>query len=204
MTTLADKDRSHESIINDTLARFLRERCNLSAVAETLHDGRRPDIIVRLPEGPVILETELEPALTVEADALSRLGMEIDGRRVQNVFAVTVPGRLRSTSQQHLYERMAGATLAWQEWRIDGTSGPKLSGTAMELGNAVERTSPPAGDLDEAVNALDEGPGEPVPGSTPLPGRWGGSRRFLAPTPATRQPTWPRWSSSTRWSSRRG
>ena len=157
MTTTNGKDRSHESVINDTLARFLRERCSLSAVAETMHDGRRPDIIVRLPEGPVILETELEPALTVEADALSRLGMEIDGRRVQNVFAVTIPGRLRSTSQQHLYERMAGATLVWQEWRIDGTSGPKLSGTGMELGNAVERTSPPAGDLDEAVDALDEG-----------------------------------------------
>ena len=76
---------------------------------------------------------------------------------MQNVFAVTIPGRLRSTSQQHLYERMAGATLVWQEWRIDGTSGPKLSGTAIELGNAVERTSPPAGDLDEAVDALDEG-----------------------------------------------
>ena len=157
MTTLAYKDRSHESVINDTLARFLRERCGLSAVAETLHDGRRPDIIVRLDEGSVILEIELEPALTVEADALSRLGMEIDGQKVQNVFAVTVPGRLRSTSQQHLYERMAGATLVWQEWRIDGTSGPKLSGTAIEFGNAVQRTSPPAGDLDEAVDVLDEG-----------------------------------------------
>ena len=93
----------------------------------------------------------------MEVDALSRLGMEINGLRVQNVFAVTIPGRLRSTSQQHLYERMAGATLVWQEWRIDGTSGPKLSGTAMELGNAVERTSPPAGGLDEAVDVLDEG-----------------------------------------------
>ena len=157
MTTATHKDRSHESIINDTLARFLRERCSLSAVAETLHDGRRPDIIVRLSEGPVILETELEPALTVEADALSRLGMEIDNRRVQNVFAVTVPGRLRSTSQQYLYERMAGATLVWQEWRIDGTAGPKLSGTAIELGNVIQRTTPPAGDLDEAVDVLDEG-----------------------------------------------
>ena len=153
----SDSDRSHESIINDTLARFLRERCGLSAVAETLHDGRRPDIIVRLSEGPLILETELEPALTVEADALSRLGMEIDGQRVQNVFAVTVPGRLRSVSQRHLYQRMVGATLVWQEWRIDGTSGPKLSGTAIEFGNAVQRTSPPSGDLDEAVDALDEG-----------------------------------------------
>ncbi len=157
MTTATDSDRSHESIINDTLARFFRDRCGLSAVAETLHDGRRPDIIVRLPAGPVILETELEPALTVEADALSRLGMEIDGQRVQSVFAVTVPGRLRSASQSHLYQRMAGATLAWQEWRVDGTSGPKLSGTAIEFGTAVQRTSPPSGDLDEAVDALDEG-----------------------------------------------
>ena len=157
MTTATDSDRSHESIINDTLARFLRDRSGLSAVAETLHDGRRPDIIVRLSEGPVILETELEPALTVEADALSRLGMEIDGQRVQNVFAVTVPERLRSVSQQHLYQRMAGATLVWQEWRIDGTSGPKLSGTAIEFGNAIQRTSPSSGDLDEAVDALDEG-----------------------------------------------
>ncbi len=157
MTINSPNDRSHESIINDTLARFLRERCGLSAVAETLHGVRRPDIIVRLSEGPVILETELEPALTVEADALSRLGMEIDGHRVQNVFAVTVPGRLRSTSQQYLYERMAGATLVWQEWRIDGTSGPWLSGTAIEFGNAVQRTTPPTGDLDEAVDALDQG-----------------------------------------------
>ena len=54
MTTASPKDRSHESIINDALARFLRERCGLDAVAETLHGGRRPDIIVRLSEGPVI------------------------------------------------------------------------------------------------------------------------------------------------------
>ena len=157
MTINSPNDRSHESIINDTLARFLRERANLAAVAETLHNGKRPDIIARLSAGPVILETELEPALTVEADALSRLGMEIDGQRVQNVFAVTIPGRLRSTSQRYLYERMATATLQWHEWRIDGTSGPKLSGTVIELGNAVQRTTPPAGDLDEAVDVLDEG-----------------------------------------------
>ncbi len=157
MATLANTDRNHESIVNDTLARLLRDRCGLAAVAETLHGGRRPDIIIRLSEGPVILEIELEPALTVEADALSRLGMEIEGQKVQNVFAVTVPGKLRSTSQQHLYDRMAGATLAWQEWRIDGTAGPKFSGTATELGRVVQRTTPPAGGLDEAVEALEEG-----------------------------------------------
>ena len=102
MTIHPARDRSHESIINDALARFLRERCGLSSVAETLHDGRRPDIIVRLSSGPVVLEIEIEPAPTVEADALSRLGMELDGFRVQNVFAVRVPERLRSTGQEHL------------------------------------------------------------------------------------------------------
>ena len=157
MTTDSAKDRSHESIINDALARFLRERCGLSAVAETLHHGRRPDIIVRLSSGPVVLEIEIEPAPTVEADALSRLGMEIDGSRVQNVFAVRVLERLRSTAQDHLYERMATAPLVWQEWRIDGTSGPRQSGSATEFGSSVASATPPAGDLDEAVDALDKG-----------------------------------------------
>ena len=157
MTTPPARDRSHESVINTALARLLTERVGLEAVAETLRHGLRPDIVVRLPEGPVILETEVEPARTVEADALARLGMEIDGRIVQNAFAVTVPAALRSAAQRHLHERMASATLLWQEWRVDGTSGPKLTGTLAELGNAVARAAPPAGNLDEAVDLLDEG-----------------------------------------------
>ena len=112
MATVSAKDRSHEGIISDTLTRFFRERCRLSTVAEALHNGRRLDIIVRLSEGPVILETEIESTFAVEADALSRLGMEIDGRSVQSVFIFTVSGRVRSTSQQHLYQRMAAETLA--------------------------------------------------------------------------------------------
>ena len=157
MTGLQSRDRSHESIINNALARLLRESVGLSAVAETLHHGRQPDIVVRLPGGPVVLEIEIEPAPTVEADALARLGMEIDGRKVQNVFAVTVPGQLRSTAQSRLYERMAAATLQWREWRIDASSGPRLSGSPVELGHAVTLATPPAGNLDEAVDLLDTG-----------------------------------------------
>ena len=157
MMDYTQADRSHETIINDTLARVLRERLGLNAVAETLRERARPDIIVRLENRVVVIETELEPALTVEADALARLGMEIDGLVAQNVFAVSVPAQLRSTSQQHMYERMRSATLTWQEWRSDGTSGPKLSGDASELGQAVAVASPPVGDLDEAVEILDKG-----------------------------------------------
>ena len=155
MTSDRTTDRTHESIINGVLAQILRERGGLSAVAETMR--ARPDIIVRLAESVVVLELEVEPAPTVEADALSRLGMEIDGHRVQNVFAVKAPMQLRSTSQQHLYERMGAAMLEWQEWRFDGTSGPMLKGSALELADAVARTVPPIGNLDAAVNALDEG-----------------------------------------------
>ena len=157
MTSPPSKDRSHESILNDVLARVLRERVGLSAAAETLHGGLRPDIVVRPPDNTVILEVEIDPAPTVEADALSRLGMEIDGRVVQNVFAVRVPAQLRTTSQARLFERVVGADLEWQEWRSDGTSGPRLRGSAIELGNATASITPPAADLDEAVDVLDDG-----------------------------------------------
>ena len=157
MTIPVNRDRSHESVINDVLARLLRESIGLSAVAETLHEGKRPDVLVRLPAGPVVLETEIEPAPTVEADALSRLGMVIDGQKVQNVFAVTIPGHLRSTAQQRMYERMAVSTLEWREWRIDGSAGPRLTGIPADLGHAAAMATPPAGNLDEAVDLLDDG-----------------------------------------------
>lgn len=41
MTLSPDQDRTHESIINGELARFLRDRCGLDAVAETLLIARR-------------------------------------------------------------------------------------------------------------------------------------------------------------------
>ena len=157
MTAGRGSTRTHESVINETLSRLLRDRLGLSTAAETMHGPARPDIIVRRSEGPVVLEVELDPAATVDADALSRLGMEIDGQPVQTAFAVTVPGRLRAISQQYLYERLAGSSLTWREWRIDGTSGPKLSGGVTELGNAAARATPPASNLEEAVEVLDDG-----------------------------------------------
>ena len=157
MTTSAQDDRNYESTINDALARLLRERMGLNAASETLQRGRRPDIIVRLQNRAVILELELEPALTVEQDALSKLGMRIDGRPVQNVFAVIAPIQLRTIEQRHLPERLASAALQWQEWRADGSSGPKLSGDFTDLGNAVSRVPPPSGNIDLAIERLETG-----------------------------------------------
>ena len=152
MTTGAAPGRTHESVINAVLAQALQERFRLSAVAEIQHGGYRPDIVIRLPQGPVIIETEVEPARTVEADALARFGMVIGGKPVQNVFAVKVPLQLRTVNQQWLRERMASAPLEWQEWRSDGSSGPVAG-----LAEAVSRATPATINLDGAVELLDRG-----------------------------------------------
>ena len=153
----AQTDRSREEVINVHLARLLRVRLGLNTAAETLRGGAWPDIIVRRADGPVVIETELEPARTVDADALARLGLEIDGHPVQIALAVTVPGQLRQVDQSQLDQRLTTANLAWREWRLDGTSGPNLSGDLAELGAAAARAEPPAGNLEAAVEALDQG-----------------------------------------------
>ena len=71
---------------------------------------------------------------------------------MQPGFAVTVPERRRSTSQQHLYQRMAGTTLVWQGWRFDGTADPKFSGTAIELDNVAARTTSSTDNMEETVD----------------------------------------------------
>ncbi|MCY3959516.1 MAG: hypothetical protein OXG65_14665 [Chloroflexi bacterium] len=153
----ATTDRSREEVINVHLARLLRVRLGLNTAAETLRGEAWPDIIVRRTDGPVVIETELEPASTVDADALSRLGLEIDGHPVQIAFAVKVPGQLRQVDQSQLDQRLATASLEWREWRLDGTSGPSLSGDMAELGAAAARAEPPTGNLEVAVEALDQG-----------------------------------------------
>ena len=157
MTTFSTHDRTHESVINGVLAQLLQERFKLSAVAETLHESGRPDIVVRLPQGPVIVETEVEPASTVEADALARLGIVIDGKPVQNVFAVKVPVQLRTANQRLLRERALSANIEWQEWRIDGSSGPKQNGPISDLAGAVGMVTPFTDNLQNAVGILDTG-----------------------------------------------
>ncbi|MFC1893927.1 hypothetical protein ACFLYR_07925, partial [Chloroflexota bacterium] len=119
--------------------------------------GTRPDIIIRTPDGPVIVEVEFEPASTLEADALSRLGIEIDGQKVQVAFALVISKAIRTVPQQHLQARLATTNMRWQEWRSDGTSGPKIIGSFTALARSLQQTTVPSADLEEAVAALDDG-----------------------------------------------
>ena len=61
------------------------------------HAGAQPDIIVRPPAGmPIVLETEYDPARTVEDDAKNRLGRVLrdTGDILEAVLAVRIPGHL--------------------------------------------------------------------------------------------------------------
>ncbi|MCE2404437.1 MAG: hypothetical protein J4F43_04680 [Dehalococcoidia bacterium] len=65
---------------------------NTQAIAG--HPGLKPDILITAPDrSPVVVEAEYLPALTVEAEAKSRLGMEAaeDGRTIEAAVALRYP-----------------------------------------------------------------------------------------------------------------
>lgn len=103
--------RTKEVAFNALLAEELiarHPRWNKSLVRAEATDvlvgapAKSPDIVVGYPgESSVIVETEFEPAATVEGDARSRLGVTIKstGDRVEQVVAVRIPDSLRSDTR---------------------------------------------------------------------------------------------------------
>ncbi len=72
----------------------------------------QPDILIKeLWVPPVVIETELLPSPTVEADALRRLGKEVArlGAIVNSAISVRLPQRLKETSRQRLKNELRKA-----------------------------------------------------------------------------------------------
>lgn len=75
--------------------------------------AQRPDILVLEPfVSPVVIETEISPAVTVEPEARSRLGahVRITGRAILSSIAVRLPKRLTALDGTHLRDALAAAT----------------------------------------------------------------------------------------------
>ena len=99
--------RKPETLVNGELASALRKRHprwdRESLVAESTgvlrSEQKRPDILV-LEAGrwPVAVETEFEPARTVDADALARIGAHVarTGEPIEGVIAVRLPASLKT------------------------------------------------------------------------------------------------------------
>jgi hypothetical protein len=95
-----------EPAMNDAIAGILRQLRRTWASPQVvrsentgvLRSAKRPDILIMEPgTSPVVVETEIMPARTVEDDARSRLGQVLreNGRAVLSSVAVRMPRKLR-------------------------------------------------------------------------------------------------------------
>jgi hypothetical protein len=110
-----------EHTINDAIAGILKETRHAwkdSDVVSSENTGmlkgnnRRPDILViEQNVSPVVIETEILPAITVETEATSRLGEQLrtTGRQILSSIAVRLPARLASKSGNGLKSELENA-----------------------------------------------------------------------------------------------
>ena len=169
-----------EHTINDALAEFLRStRASWNDVAYVSSENTRkvrgtaarPDIIVAEPNAsPVIIETEVVPAATVEADATSRLGQKLaaSGRTILSVVAIRMPLVLRQKQSAALSKEIANnvnfefclftgeSTTNCQRWPSSGW----LTGRAADISLVVQAAAVPPPVIEAAANCLVDGVSE--------------------------------------------
>ena len=166
---LSRMPRQTEPSINNALGILLQGMMGSAAVrsehvrAVVGHAGLQPDIIVTEPgRAPVIVEAEIEPARSVEAEARSRLGLEVvDGRRmVEAVIALRYPEAVADSDD--LGAALSGARLSYCVLRDDRSESrfPEsgwLTGSVADLADLVRLVSVSQRDVDFAAGALQRG-----------------------------------------------
>ena len=165
-----------EHTINDALAGLLRgtryvwrgSNVILSETTQLFAGARaRPDILVaEIYTAPVIIETEVLPAATVDADAVSRLGEELrTGQAILSSIAIRLPSRLREKQGNALKKALESAkdlefALYTGKSRENYTRHPQsgwISGSIADLSLLVQAAAVPPSLIDEAANLLEAG-----------------------------------------------
>ncbi len=163
--------RQTEGSINHDLAAALR-RLHPAWNDQTVHAestdiltegaGRKPDILITnsARSGGVIIETEVSPARTVEADARARLGgtFSADGSPVEQVVAVKIPAEARTPGTRldalrYSYKVCTNGTAALSWFPTHGW----IEGTLADLAGFVETVAVSPRQLAEGVNVLESG-----------------------------------------------
>ncbi len=169
-----------ESTINDALAALLRETRRVWRTAEIVNSentgmlvgsNRRPDILVLEQNvSPVVIETEVLPAVTVEGEAIERLGeiVRTNGRTILSSIAVRLPVRLKKRSGTALQKELAAASDL--EMALFTGSAPEvgsrwprsgwLIGDVTDLSLLAQSASVPPDVIEKAANQLVEGVSE--------------------------------------------
>lgn len=110
-----------EHTINDAIANQLRRtrhRWRMPNAVRSENTGtltgssKRPDILIAEPGvSPVVVENEVVPAVTVEAEAYERLGQTLaeNGRKILSAVAVRTPERFRELAGKDLHHALGEA-----------------------------------------------------------------------------------------------
>ena len=168
--------RNTEPQANYELARALKRRnpewTDRTVHAERTHvirqavpstgTGKRPDILINPPRSqPVIMETEFAPALTVEQDAIARLGtsLRLSGTNIEGVLSVVLPESLKTADLERIegaefryathYLNAKGESTRWPERKC-------LKGGVDDLADAVEFLSLSERQLARGTEALEQ------------------------------------------------
>jgi hypothetical protein len=169
-----------EHTINDALAEVLVETRSLWRFKGVVRSenidvlkgsGKRPDILISEPNvSPVIVETEIMPAPSVESDAIDRLGAQLipSGKRILSSLAVRLPARLRGFSSQALKKEIVAASDF--EMALYTGESPKVctrwpqngwvNGNVTDLSMLIQSAAVPPAVVEEAANKLVEGVSE--------------------------------------------
>lgn len=169
-----------EHTINDAIAQLLRESRRAWHDSEIVRSentsllkgsNARPDILVIEPNvSPVVIETEVLPAISVEADATARLGEQLrtNGRKFLSSVAVRLPARLREKQAAALKSELSNArdieiALFTGSGKTDCSRWPRsgwITGSIADLSLLVQSASVPPSVIDEAADQLVAGVSE--------------------------------------------
>ena len=147
-----------------------RDRTSAEQTNVLREPGLQPDVVIRPPGGvPVVLETEFEPARTVEEDAKKRLGfyLKYAGDPIEQTIAVQIPKDLSQVPQADLKSRIEGAEYRYCTYSLQkGDAAMRwpatgwLVGDIDDLATSIENVSLSERLLAEGTQILKQSIGE--------------------------------------------
>ncbi len=157
---------SANNALGGLLQGMLSRRQVLSENTQTIagHPGLRPDILITAAGcSPVVVEAEYMPAAHAEAEAKSRLGLEVaaNGRVIEAAIALRYPEDVGDADD--LAVALKAARLSYCAFTEEAGGVNRfpasgwLDGTAEDLADLIRLVSLPQRAVDEATTTLQEG-----------------------------------------------
>ena len=162
--------RQTEPSVNNALGGLLQGMLSRSDVLSentqtiTGHAGFHPDILIVDPgRSPVVIEAEYMPGANVEAEAKSRLGLDVaaSGRRIEAVIALRYPDAVSDADDlRAALEQARLSYCVFTEERKGVSRFPEsgwLDGSPEDVADLARLVSVPQRAVDDATTTLQEG-----------------------------------------------